>query len=585
MTPDSIRLSTLQNISAANPQALTRTEKNLVLAEALRRRGIEVTTDEVLTEAVVNDYDPDDDLSAYSLGSRYVTQLTGDLKKKRYAKRKELHPHVRERAHKVAAELWDGSPLARRFTERLVNYCLGEGIRITAQHQDQETRAKIQAVLDGFWNDPRNRLNRRFYSWMLAYRTYGELCLRAAVNPVNGLVRLAFIGADRIVDVRTEDYDIEQITQVWVKRPADDVDTDPEPLDYVRAVENPYAPRDLDARLQGEVFYWGANKLPDMVRGRPSQLVSADYIDADDQLIWTLLERAAMANSWVWDVTIEGGTTDEIKEFQKRHGGAPRPGSLQVHNERVKFAPLTATVPVTETAVEHDLLMNVVAISHGMPPMWFTSAQDPNRANGETLTGPTLKDLTAYQREMAAIAEDLCAFQVDQAVLAGVLPEHVRGYDAFEVEMPDLSVNDLAAASQTLGQFMAAASSGMQAGVVPKEAVIRGVSLILAQLGVEMDVEHLYAALNTEAGQAEPPPGQDPYGLGVQDPLAMTDGAPENLGIPEEPFEDADWSDVGMPPPMGHQPADAALFGRVGPRPSGGFESRPDGSTRTILAR
>lgn len=537
-----VELAVLRQQAARDPRQLNGPQKNALIQAAIRERAESSPARKdsatapagpvrVTEASIINSYDPDDALGPSGGGTRYMRSITGD--KMKLVERKELPPHVREKVLKVAAQLWDGSPLARRFIVRLVNYLVGDGISVQAKHDDPATKKKIQATLDAFWNDSRNRLDRRIGRWIMSYEAYGELCLVSTVNPTTGLVRLAFVSPARILDVKSEDGDIEHLIQVWLRAGVSGSETNPDKREIVRPDESdPTAGKKSYGRLKGEAFYWGANRLPDMVRGRPSQLVVADFLDADDQLIWNLLERTAFGNAFIWDVTMEGADADKIQEWRRDNGAPPRPGSVQVHNEKVKYEAKSVDLKSMDSVTQHDLLVGVVALSHGMPAMWFTANSDPNRANGENLTGPTLKDMTAKQREIREIVADLAAFQVDQAIIAGVLPDSIpNAYDAFTVEMPDLSVSDTSAGATALGAVIAAMVMAMQQGLATRELAVRCLAMILNQMGLEVDPAKLleeavkekeeadkkaaaaadpYASQKGQGGQALPPPmGQD----------------------------------------------------------------------------
>lgn len=465
--------------------------------------------------SVLNNYDPDEHLGPAGGGTRYMRSITGD--KLRLVERKELPPHVRTKVQKVAAQLWDGNPLARRFIVRLVNYLLGDGITVQAKHDNEATKSAIQEVIDRFWKDRRNRIARRLPRWLAALETYGELALVTTVNPATGLVRLAYVSPSRILDVKSEPGDIEHLTQLHLQRWESGSENDPDVREIVRPDESdPEAGSKHYGRLAGQAFYWGVNHLPDMVRGRPSQLVVADFLDADDQLIWNLLERTAFGNAFVWDVTLMGADDDEIKRWRRENGAPPKPGSVVVHNDKVTYEAKSADLKSMDSVTQHDLLAGVIALAHGMPAMWFTAQNDPNRANGENLTGPTLKDMTAKQRQVREMVSDLVAFQLDQAVLVGVLAANdiPDPYDHFTVEMPDLSAADTAAASSALGAIVAAVVMANKEGLITKELAVRATTMILNQLGLEADAAEVLEQATKEKEEADRKAAEasDPYG-------------------------------------------------------------------------
>lgn len=494
-------LQQLRRMAEHNPSSLSAEEKNALIRARIQETANARTStrdsalDEMdairrgrrVTEArLTNDYDPDAYLSPSGGGSAYFRQI-GD---KRLVKRKELPEALRRRILQTMATLWDSNPLSRRMAERLVNYIVGDEVKVQAQHEDDGTKRAIQGVIDGFWDDRRNRLDDRLAPWLVGLFYYGELALAATVNEATGLVRLAYISPDQVVDVKTEPDDIEHLLKLVVapSMGASATEHDNKSFDVVRPDETDPAAKHY-GRLSGEAFFWAVNRLPDMVRGRPTGLAVADLMDADEQITWNSVERSGLANAFVWDVTLKGTDDKGVDTWLAKNGGVPKPGSVVAHNESVEWKPLSVDLKTGETVQHHDLLVGIAALAHGMPAMWFTAASDPNRANGENLTGPTLRDMTAAQKTARAVINGLVAFQLDAAVKAGLLPADLDTRKAFTVELPELSVTDTAAGATALSTLVAAVQLATQ-GEQPLISTSLGrrlVGMAVKQMGIEVD--------------------------------------------------------------------------------------------------
>lgn len=543
--PNEGELRTLRGLPAS---ALSAEQKNaLIRANIQERRRLregagrdsaaEQAADDALArrlqEARINaEYDPDAFLGAGGGGSWAFRPISD----KRLVKRKEIPPALRNKILGTMAQLWDSNPLARRMIARLVNYIVGDGVQLQATigEEGSKERQAVQEVLDRFWDDPRNQMSRRLPRWLMGYFAYGELCLRATQTPGTGLVRLAYVSPEQVHDVKTEPVDIEHLVKVVIAPAGATTENDYLSLEAIRVQEDPKAGRDRYGRLDGEAFYWAANVLPDMVRGRPSQLVVADILDADEQAVWNGLERGALANAFVWDVTLEGMSEPEIAAWQAKNGGVPKPGTVVAHNERVKWAPLSVDLKTGDSIAQHDLLVGIAAMALGMPAMWFTAASDPNRANGENLTGPTLRDMTAVQREVKAILQDIGAFVLDSAVRAGALPADLETRGAFEVKLAELSVNDTAMSAQALGGLVAAGMAARDADLMSEELVRRLVRMVATQLGVDVDDAKEDALIEQAKAEKAEREQEAMASQGAGDPAAL-------MGPPP-------------PPPPGEQP-------------------------------
>lgn len=556
----------LRRIAANDPAALNSDQKNALLEAALRDRGVSLSRAPRATPAPdlsdpedaqrLQESDPDDRLGANAGGSPYMRRLTST------AKKKDPPPHDREKMLKIAVWLWDRNPIAARVIRRAVNYVLGEGVEVVARHKDDKTRESIQKIIDEFWFDHRNQMDERLLRWALAWRAYGELALRVAVNPATGKVRVAYISPEMIADVKPEDNDIEHIETLVLRKTKKmgDGSTDIELTGKTVKVpvihmyegvpvisDNPLEKR-VPGRLYGEALYFPANTLPDMVQGRSDLWAIADVIDAYDQFIWTRLERQAMLLAFVWSVQLQGATRDDIDKFMKENRGTPKPGSLQVHNEKVQWNAVSPSLGSGEGLAESDLLLNYISTSQGMPGMWFGREQDPNRANGENLTGPTLKDLTCLQREFRRLIDELIWFVLDSAIKAGRLPEDLDIRTAFQIQMPDLHEKDMSRTASTLGTLAAALSAAREGELVDLATSQEVFLLALGPTGIEVDIADVRKRIEEEKAEKELKAAQEQEQWYQQQAAysasAGNGSSPNGQAAPEEEVAGS-----GVPPP------------------------------------
>ena len=84
-------------------------------------------------------------------------------------------------------EAWNANPIANYVIEIGVNFVLGDGIHVRANNK------KVQKVIDGFWNDPDNRMDHRIYDLCQEPSLYGEIFIRFFVNDFNGDVKIVTI--------------------------------------------------------------------------------------------------------------------------------------------------------------------------------------------------------------------------------------------------------------------------------------------------------------------------------------------------------------------------------------------------------
>ncbi|MBK6906258.1 MAG: phage portal protein [Rhodocyclaceae bacterium] len=552
-------ISVLRERASREPSSLNSDQKNALIRAAIeeRNRGRrDSSLDESPPKAASRDIlegsqdDPDYGLSSDAGGTQFMRRLSG-------AKPKDLPEYKHDRMLATAAYLWTNNPMAARVIRRAVNYVLGEGVEVLAHADDDKSKEAIQKVIDGFWTDARNDLPQRLLKWCTSWRAYGELFLRVGVNEFNGKVRLAYVSPEMVLKVRTEKDDIEQVTTINVKR--DERDSEGEPLRAVRVQPNEDDPTAIE-RLDGDCFFFAANTLSDMVRGRSDLLAIGDVLDAYDQFVWNRLERQAMAMAFVWSVELANMDDKGIADWIKKNGKTPRPGSLQVHNDKVKWTAVSPELGSGEAMQESDLLINYISTSQGMPGMWFGRDNDPNRANGENLTGPTLKDLTSLQDEFKNVITMLVRFALDQAVKRGMLPADLDTSKAFVVQMPDLSVNDMSSTATTFASLVTALIAATQASLVDKGTAQELLVLALKPTGMDIKLADMQAKIDEEEAERDVKQ-MEMFGM-QQQAMAAQGGGMDEGGPPGSP-------------PAGARPP------RIPGRPAA--RARPDGSERRVM--
>lgn len=539
-------LGVLRETARSNPGSLTADQKNYLLEARLgipqspranELRGTAAAASADLYNARSGgiresspgwENDPDANLSGVS-GAAYSRRLTRD------ARRKDLTPIEHERMLRISAWLWDRNPLAARVITRAVNYVMAEGVSVVAKHENDAVRKEIQRAIDAFWYDQRNDLERRIVKWCTDWRAYGELILKVTVNDADGLVRLAFVSPELVRDVETERDDIEIPSKLRIlEKEGDSKGT---PYDIIRVREDKLRKVGTPGRMEGEVFYFAANTLSDMVRGRSDLLRMADMLDAYDQFIWNRLERQAMLMAFVWSVELTGATQDQVDDWVKKNGGTPRPGSIQAHSDRVKWSPLTPSLGAADAAQESDLMLSVISTTEGMPAMWFGKENDPNRANGENLTGPTLKDMTGLQKEFRHVIASLVHFALDKALMSGAykLPDDLDTKRAFDVQFPELSVNDLGKAAQQISQMATGLTFARQNELIDLANAQEAFVQTLSPLGLDIDLEKMRENIAKEKEEREAKALEAPYNQHMMAARAAEDSGQPLGGAPGKP--------------------------------------------------
>lgn len=413
--------------------------------------------------------------------------------------RRDLNPLALERAQAVSFKLWRENPMARRIIEMIVDFVVGDGLRIEAPDE-----RVLQVVEAEFWNDRSLRLDLRHRGFVRDLSINGEIAFRGFVNDTIGRTRIGYIDPARIKDVRKHPDNLLIDHSIVLRGPLAAADV--EVLIVNVDESDPSAPQ-----LVGDAFYYGINRPTIAHRGTPDLLALADWIDGYDQTLWNLVERSGFQNAFIYDVTLDGASALEIDDWLRKHGNAPRPGTVRAHGSSEKWEAVSPALGAAETVPAARTIKNYALGGAGVPEAWFADGDSANRATLSAQGDPTYRMLTARQAEVRYVFEDILAWVVDRAIFHGRLPDGVDR--TLRIITPEPSTKDLTAITGSLAQLTAAIEAAVEADLISK-ASARKVWLGLAsQIGLELDPEEEEEAIAEEKKadeEADVPPVRTP---------------------------------------------------------------------------
>lgn len=409
---------------------------------------------------------------------------------------RDLNPVMHLRMQEIAFYLKSTTPFGKRIVEVISDYVVGEGFTAAA------TDSAVQAVVDAFWKDELNNIARLLRDWCDEQTTFGELCVPAIVNPVDGSVRLGYVDPQRIEAV-------EYATMNGVQEGAQEDTSFPVAVRLRRRVNEPEGRRlriirtDDDpasptfGQLTGDCFYWPINKAKGASRGLSELFALADWIDVFDQMIFDYADKVRFLNSFVWDYTLKGSGPEDVNKFRKDvTQNPPRQGGVQVHNDQVEIKAQTPDLKGADMAEGVRMVKLYGLGGIGLPAWFFADPVDANRSTADEMTGPTGKKLTERQNQLRGAVTQVLTFVIQQAIYHGVL---LRSVDpSFTLQVPDLMIKDLQKAATTLGAVVNAVSIMEQNGWIQSETAARASHVVLSQIGVEVDSKDEFAKAQAE---------------------------------------------------------------------------------------
>lgn len=426
---------------------------------------------------------------------------------------KDLSPLTHDRVLRIVFYLYETNPLAHRIVEMTKDFVIGDGITFSAADP------RVSATLQRFWDDPVNLWSLKQHQKVLELGLYGEQYYPAFVNPANGHVRLGYVDPLDVQEVVTDPDNCEQAIGVILKA---DREGHSRRLRIILAQEE----EQLNARTRGArerfadgaCFYFAINKVSNATRGRSDLLALIDWLDGYDQYLFNRIDRAALLLNFIWDVTLEGFTAEEIELWLKSNR-APKPGSVRAHNEKVRWQAVSPELRADDASAEARLLRNHIVGNAGFPEHWFGEGGDVNRATAAELGAPALRRLAARQHVVRHMMTFIFRYVVQEARRAGAIP--AAATDTFQIILPDLSLNDVEVLSESLNRLTQSLEGAVRQGWLSQRSAAAIYHQQLATMGFEVSTEAEWSALQHEGSAAGA--GVPATGLPVQQ---ATNGMP-----------------------------------------------------------
>ena len=408
--------------------------------------------------------------------------------------RRDIQPFKRERQLKIVYWLYLAYPVAKRGMDLTVDFTVGEGLSYTAKDE------KVKEVLDDFWKDPINRWDLKQFTRVLELGLFGELIMPVKVNPMNGKVRMSYIDPLEVERVDTLPNNVEIPVHVVLKGgnrhsiehvsgPGAGHDHDfPKSAEEKARTLNVIRPdEDINSKthdkLVGDTFFFAINKVSNATRGSSDLFCVIDWLELHEQFLMGIHEAADAKSSVVWDVTVEGADPKTLERFKREFGRITK-GMTRFHNEKVKIDPKAPELGTTDLEAHASVLKRHIATGLGLPEHWLSDPGGANRATAAEMGVPTTRRLRSRQKFVVNMMEYIFDFVLDQAIIAGRLPEDVDR--TFAVMAPQVWPIDTQRITTSLVTAAQALMLAEQQGWIDQKSAADTFKLIADQLGVKL---------------------------------------------------------------------------------------------------
>lgn len=445
------------------------------LSEALERRRDGVDEDRAAAESLAKEAGP----IGFGLDADdgQFRRLSDGSKARM---RRDLTLVQQDRALNVSWLLVETNSMAKRVLELMRDLVVGEGVELSGR--DERTADPLKSIWRAIMGG--SEIGDLYYAASLN----GELILPVTRNSISGAPRIGFIDPLSVLKVEFDPVDVRQAVAVYLKRQGSDL-SDGQRLEVIR--EDPETGKLID----GDVFFWRINSLPNSGRGRPDLLTLADYIDLYDQMLYGNAESQRALSSFVWDYEID--TTDEaVIERKVRELGKPKSGQVFGHNKKEKLEAITPDIKAPDRSESVKMLATHVAGGMGYPLTWL-GYPDSTRATLEGQNDVAMKTPKRRQNQFKRFLELMVRYGIEGMVAAN--PAYYRGRDlGFSIEMPEIATKDVSRAGGVLSGVIQGLDAAMANETISRRAAVVITMAIVRHLGVEMSVDDVMAQIEDE---------------------------------------------------------------------------------------
>lgn len=358
-------------------------------------RTTEATPDQVIATGAAGGYgvDPVD-------GDRGYTRLgqTG----------REMPPWNLKKARAYSIASYRANPMARAILDTYTSFVVGDkGVQVQCSNAD------VERVVRSWWRDPRNAILRDQQAFLRDHMLMGETCLEAMTGNLTGMVRYSLIDADRVSRISLVNGN-----PLWF---------DSVHLDDDKVAKRIISVDDFTELLVGDVHWFRSwNALLTDRRGVPFLVPVLDDLDNYDAVLNNLVDRTALMRYIAMTVEIQGDQTD-IDEWVAARGGThvPASGTIEVHNQNVKFNPLEARPGAYEDNVTLDAILTNTAAGAGLAKTFLAEPEGTNRATATAMAEPVRRRIDGVQRTWLGYVQQMAEHAIDRAVSARMIPAMV----------------------------------------------------------------------------------------------------------------------------------------------------------------
>lgn len=329
------------------------------------------------------------------------------------------------------------NPLAYAVIEQQTNFVLGGGAHVVA------VDPRVQRVVDGFWNDPDNAMDRRVYAIQTELALFGEQFIRYFVDPVTGRTVIRQLDPLDVAGIETDPEDVERVLGYWYRPGASSWRAGAGPWSGAGSASGAGASGGDDGRGDGEgedrdkrrrrdwvpaeeVSHFAINKVSNALRGRSDLAPVLRWLHAYSDWLADRVTQNRLKGAVVYDVTLVGGGKQDIERHRAEQPQAPETGTVIFHSDKEIWKAVEPHVGAADVRDDGRALRLMVAAGSGIPEHYLGEGGNANRATAAEMGLPAIKRMQRRQEHLRQVLATICGRAVAEAVRMGKIGPRVR---------------------------------------------------------------------------------------------------------------------------------------------------------------
>lgn len=426
--------------------------------------------------------------------------------------------------------VYQSNGIAERAIEFRMAAILGRDTRPKTPDED------LQEILDQFWarNLDNNHNLKRF---VIAHSLFGELILPVFVRESDGRVLLGYTDQGD-VEEKGVIFHPQNNLERWAivlkeqngERKCYRIIREDEGTIYQDNVIPPQYPgkliTDNQAALEdweikflkekglteytGSCFYFDKNNLANQPRGYSDLLQSVDWMDANDEVLFSLVEREQFANYFSWLIKLDNKGPDDVKTraSELRKSSPTGKGQMNVFsNEDWTYVSADLKQPASIATAQATKKQALEGLNQ--PETWHNGEATTTRATAEKADNPTNRHLQHEQADMVQWLLFIIRFVIDQAEIVGfykpqIDPKTKKVDNDVTIQVPEIVKGDVVEISNAFTQTVnALLVSLLDLKVITRDVASQVVSKIIAEYGVQYNPAEILTEIDEQKEAAE----------------------------------------------------------------------------------